>query len=177
MLKRNSDMTKAAESIQPFVISRVVDAPRELVWKAWTERDRLMQWFGPKGFTMRVATLDFRLGGTFHYCLVAPNGTEVWGKFTYREITPPQRLVWVNAFSDAQGGLGRHPMDPAWPQQMLTTVTFEERSGKTAIIVRWAPLEATDAERKKFNSGHDSMKQGWTGTFEQLDAYLAKPRA
>ena len=80
--------TNAVETstLQPFVITRVFDAPRSLVWKAWAERDRLMQWFGPKGFIMRVATLDLRPGGIFHYCLRSPDGKDMWGKFVYREL-------------------------------------------------------------------------------------------
>src|SRR5690242_1162231 len=85
---------------RPFVITRVFDAPRPLVWQAWTERDRLMQWFGPKGFTMPVATLDFRPGGVFHFCLRSPDGHQMWGKFAYREIVIPERIVWVHSFSD-----------------------------------------------------------------------------
>ena len=163
-----------AASSKEFVISRTFDAPRDTMWKVWTEREHMMQWFGPKGFTMRRATLDFRVGGVFHYCLVGPDGLQMWGKFTYREIVAPQRLVWVNAFSDEKGGLGRHPMAPEWPQQMLTVVTFDEAAGRTTVTVRWTTLDATPAEQKVFDENHDSMRMGWTGTFEQLEAYLAK---
>ena len=100
----------AAPANRPFVISRVFDAPRDLVWKAWTERDRLMQWFGPKGFTMSTAKLDFRPGGSYHYGMRAPNGTDMWGKFRYREIVPQQQMVLINSFSDEAGGITRHPM-------------------------------------------------------------------
>src|SRR4051794_22770263 len=82
-----------------FLITRVFDAPRPLVWKAWTEQDRLMQWFGPKGCTMPAARLDFRPGGVFHFCLHSPDGREMWGKFAYREIVAPERIVWVHSFS------------------------------------------------------------------------------
>src|SRR5688500_6729570 len=158
-----------------FVISRTFDAPRDLVWRAWTERDGMMQWFGPKEFAMSQAKLDFRVGGVFHYCLRMPDGKEMWGKFTYREIDPPRRLVWVNAFSDAQGGLGRHPFAPTWPPQMLTVATFDERDpGRTTVTIRWSTLDATPEEQQTFDAGHDSMRMGWTGTFEQLEEYLAK---
>src|SRR3954468_5283062 len=131
-----------------FVISRTLDAPRDLVWKAWTERDRMMEWFGPKGFTMTKATLDLRPGGSFHYCLRGPDGSDMWGKFVYREITPQERIVLVNSFSDEKGGITRHPMSPTWPLEMLSTTTFEERDGRTTVTVRWAPLNATEAERQ-----------------------------
>ncbi len=157
-----------------FVMSRVVDAPRDVVFKAWTERDQLMQWFGPKGFKMTTAKLDLRPGGTFLYCLRGADGAEMWGKFVYREIVVPERIVLVNSFSDEKGGITRHPMAPDWPLEMLSTTTFTENQGKTTISLRWSALNATDAERKTFDSSHEGMTQGWTGTFDQLDEYLAK---
>jgi uncharacterized protein YndB with AHSA1/START domain len=159
---------------QPFVISQTFNAPRDRVWKAWTERDQLLQWFGPKGFTMTTAKLDLRPGGTFHYCLRAPDGKEVWGKFVYREINAPSRIVLVNSFSDVRGGLTRHPFAPTWPLEMLSTTTLADEGGKTKLAIEWSPLNPTGEERKMFDSSHDGMKQGWTGTFEQLTAYLAK---
>ncbi len=160
---------------KPFVISRVFDAPRDRVWKSWTEAERLKQWWGPKGFTVKQLKLDFRLGGTMHYCLQMPDGNEMWGLFVYREIVRPEKLVFVNSFSDAKGGITTHPMSPTWPRQMLTTVTFEEQGGKTRVTVNWVPLEgSSDLERKTFEEGRNSMKMGWSGTFEQFDAYLAK---
>jgi uncharacterized protein YndB with AHSA1/START domain len=161
---------------ESFIISRTFHAPREQVWKAWTERDRLMQWFGPKGFAMTTAKLDFRPGGVFHYCLRGPDGDEMWGKFVYREIIAPRRIVLINSFSDAQGGLTRHPMAPAWPLEMLSTTTLAEHQGKTTVTIRWEPLNATAEERKIFNASHDGMRMGWSGTFEQLETYLKEKR-
>src|SRR4029453_1504223 len=88
-------------TIRPFVLTRTFDASGEQMWKAWTERERLMQWFSPKGFQMAAAKLDFRPGGSFHYCLRSQDGHEMWGKFLYREIAPPEKIVLVNSFSDA----------------------------------------------------------------------------
>jgi len=157
---------------RPFVIARTIDAPRDLVWKAWTERERMMQWFGPKTFKITSATQDLRPGGFFHYRMVALDGKEMWGKWTYREIVPPQRIVWVNSFSDASGGLGRHPFAPEWPAEMLATVTFAEHEGKTFITMSWYPINATEDERKVFDTGRESMKGGWTGTMDRLAEYL-----
>jgi len=164
----------AEKSGKEFVISRTFDAPRELVWKAWTERDRLMEWFGPRGFTMTTANLDFRPGGIFHYSMTSPVGKEMWGKFVYREITPPQRIVLVNSFSDKDAKLTRHPFSPTWPLEMLTTTTFDEHDGKTTLTIRWSPINPTEAERNTFDTMHEGMKMGWTGTFDQLAEYLAK---
>jgi len=158
----------------PFVISRVLDAPRDKVWRAWTEVEHLRQWWGPKGFAVTHCQVDLRPGGLMHYCLRMPDGGEMWGKFVYREIVKPERLVWINSFSDKEGGTTVHPMSPDWPREMLTKVTFEAQGGKTKVTVQWVPVEAsTEIERKTFDAGRDSMKQGWSGTFEKLEAYLS----
>ncbi len=157
-----------------FAISRVFDAPRERVWKAFTEVERLIQWWGPKGFTMDTAKLDLRPGGMFHYCMRAPNGLEMWGKFVYREVAAPEKLVFVNSFSDEKGDSTRNPFSPAWPIEVLNTMTLSERDGKTTLTLSGGPINATEEERKTFDASHDSMRQGFGGTFDQLAEYLAK---
>jgi uncharacterized protein YndB with AHSA1/START domain len=160
---------------EPFVISRVFDAPRDRVWKSWTEAERLKKWWGPKGFTVTHCKIDLRPGGIMHYCLRMPDGNEMWGKFVYREIVKPERLVFVNSFSDKDGGITVHPMSVNWPREMLSTVTFEEQGGKTKLTVQWIPLDTSTAlERKTFEEGRESMKMGWTGTMDQFVEYLAK---
>jgi uncharacterized protein YndB with AHSA1/START domain len=159
---------------QDFTITRVFDAPRELVWKAITDPERMKHWWGPKGYTVLSATMDFRPGGTFHYCMRSPDGNEMWGKFEYREIVAPERIVFINSFSDEKGGLTRHPMRPTWPIEMLSTFTLVEHDGKTTFTVRWSPYNATEEERKTFAEGHKSMQQGWRGTLDQFEAYLAE---
>src|SRR5581483_6879384 len=110
-----------------FVISRTLDAPRELVFRAFAEADRLAQWWGPTGFAIQVSRLEFRPGGIFHYRMQAPDGREMWGRFTYREIAPPERIVWVNAFSDPDGNLARAPFGDTIPLEILNTVTLVEQ--------------------------------------------------
>lgn len=159
---------------RPFIISRKFDAPRERVWKAWTEPEGLGQWFGPKGCTMPEIKMDLRPGGSCHCCLRTADGHEMWGKFLYREIAAPEKLVYAQHFSDRAGGITRHPGSPTWPLHLLTTVTLAEQNGGTALAVRWEPLNPTDEERKTFDAGHESMKMGWSGSFDQLAAYLAR---
>lgn len=156
-----------------FVISRVLDAPRDLVWQCFTRPERMKQWWGPKGVKILKSAMDLRVGGTYHYGMQTPDGTVMWGKMVYRAITPPERLEFINSFSDEAGGLTRHPMAPTWPLQMLSVFTFEEQPGnKTKFTVRWTPFDATGEERKTFDAGHASMTGGWTGTMDQLAAYL-----
>jgi uncharacterized protein YndB with AHSA1/START domain len=156
-----------------FFIRREFDAPLKRVWAAWTDADRLGKWWGPRDFDIVSVKLDLRPGGTCHYQLRSPDGLDMWGKFLFREIVPEQKLVFVVAFSDEAGGMTRHPLNEGWPLQILSTVTFAERDGKTVITVRWVPYETTDAEREVFEAGKESMQAGWTGTFDRLDAYLA----
>jgi uncharacterized protein YndB with AHSA1/START domain len=159
----------------PFVISRVLDAPRERVWKAWTDAGELKKWWGPRGFKVHSCKVDLRPGGMFLYGMKAPDGSDVWGRFIYREIAAPEKLVFIVSFSDPQGGVTRHPMSPNWPQHILSSVEFEEQGPrKTKVSVTWLPHEASDAERKTFDEGRDSMKQGWGGTFDQFADYLKK---
>lgn len=160
--------------MKPFEISRVYDAPRAKVWQAWTEPARLKQWWGPRGFTVHTCKVDLRPGGTFHYGMTAPDGGDMWGKFVYREIKAPEKLVFVVSFSDPQGGVTRHPMSPDWPEYILSTVEFSDLGGKTKVSIRWIPHEASEAERKVFEAGRPSMTQGWGGTLDQLEAFLGK---
>jgi uncharacterized protein YndB with AHSA1/START domain len=166
-----------AEATSPdFVASRVYDAPRDLVWKAFTEPERMKEWWGPKGFKVIASKMDLRPGGGYHYGMQAPNDSAMWGKFVFREIVAPERMVLINSFSDEACGITRHPMSPTWPLEMLSTFTFEDVGGKTKVTIRWAPHNATDEERKTFDTSHDSMRQGWGGTMDQLADYLAKAR-
>jgi len=156
-----------------FVISRVFDAPRDLVWKAFTEPERMKQWWGPKGFKVVAAKLDLRPGGSYHYGMKSPDGMTMWGKFIYREVVPNERLVLINSFSDEVGGITRHPMSPTWPLELLSVFTFEDApGGKTRFTIRWSAHNASAEERKTFDTSHDSMNQGWGGTLDQLAAYL-----
>src|SRR3982751_3161850 len=102
------------QGIKEFVASRTFNAPRDLVWKAWTEPERMKEWFGPKGFPIVQAKMDFRPGGTYHYSMRGQDGREMWGKWTFREIAPQERIVLVNSFSDEKGGVARHPMSAEW---------------------------------------------------------------
>lgn len=156
-----------------FVIERVFDAPRDLVWKVFTEREHLMRWWGPKGFKMIVGNLDLTPGGIFLYGMEAPDGSEMWGKWVFREIVKPERLVFVSSFSDKDAGLTRHPMAPTWPVEMLGSATFIAEGNKTRLVNRVVALNASGEERATFEGHFDSMTQGWGGTWDQLAAYLA----
>jgi uncharacterized protein YndB with AHSA1/START domain len=158
---------------QEFVFTRVFDAPRELVWKAFVESERLMHWWGPKGFKMHFAKVDLRPGGIFHYGMQSPDGKDMWGKFVYRDVVAPERLVFVLSFSDPQGSTVQAPFELDWPLEILNVLTFSEQGGRTTVTLRGNPINATEAQRKTFEAEFKGMQQGFTGTFDQLDEYLA----
>ncbi len=86
-----------------MVITRIFDAPRELVWRAWTDPKYVMQWWGPKGFTAPVCTMDFRVGGKFLCCMKSPDGQEFWNGGEYHEIVLHEKIVSSMYFSDPEG--------------------------------------------------------------------------
>jgi len=153
-----------------FVIFRLVDAPRERVWRAWTTKEMAV-WSGPKGAETPYSELDFRVGGSYHYAMKS-GGVEMWGLASYTEIVAPEKLVYIQQFSDKDRGLGVHPMAPTWPKKMLTTVLFQDFGPKTLITLYWAPIEASAAELATFAQGMEGMKGGWGGSFDRLDEYL-----
>jgi uncharacterized protein YndB with AHSA1/START domain len=169
--KNDSDSLPNAREL---LITRVFDAPRELVWRAFTESDRLAQWWGPAGFVMLVTRLDLRPGGVFHYSMRSPDGHVMWGRFVYREIAAPERLVFVNSFSDDEGNILRSPFSSTWPLEVLNTLTLSETDGRTTVTLRGGPINASEEERETFWTAQGSLRQGFAGTFEQLATYLAE---
>lgn len=154
-----------------FTIFRLVDAPRERVWRAWTDPKEMGAWFGPKGSETTYSELDFRVGGSYHYAMKT-GGVELWGLIFYREIEKPSKMVYVQQFSDKDRGMGIHPMAPTWPKQMLTTVHLQDIGTKTLISLYWDPIEPTAAERDTFVKAMEGMAGGWGGSFDRLDAHL-----
>src|ERR1700686_311857 len=120
----NSAATEMAERV--LVIERVFDAPRTLVFKAWTEPEYMSKWFGPRGFKSTVLKHDLRPGGEYRIHMLGPDGDH-WSQGIYREVVPPERLVMVGGWGDAQGNFTR-------PQTTMT-LTFEDHGGKTKLTL------------------------------------------
>ncbi|HVP85717.1 MAG TPA: SRPBCC domain-containing protein [Rhizomicrobium sp.] len=170
-------MTANDNQTEDFTYSRIFDAPRELVWEIYTTLEHLSKWWGPQGFTWISGTLDFRPGGVFHYGMRGPTGQEMWGKFNYREISKPDRIVFTNSFADKDGNTVRAPFFSDWPLEVLNTVTFTEEGGKTTIHLRGRPFNATAEERARFEATKPSMNQGFGATFDKLVHYLSELKA
>ena len=136
-------------------IRRTFNAPRELVFRAWTEPQLLAQWSCPRGFTCSENRGELRVGGAFSACMRSPEGTEHRLRGVYREIVPPERLVFTHCWVDERGTPG---------PETLVTVMLAERGGRTEMMFHQG-LFASIAAR-------DGHEQGWTSCFEQLAELL-----
>jgi len=155
-----------------FVIGRTFDAPLDLVWRAWTEPERIARWWGHTGSEATVVRQDLRPGGLQLYRLRGADGQDLWGRAVYSEIVPQTLLLFVNSSSDPDAGITRHPWGATWPLEMLSRITFVVADGQTTVTICWTPLDPTESERQAFDSSHAGMAQGWGGTLDQLTAYL-----
>jgi hypothetical protein len=121
-LQKLSDFVTGMESApadDTFTITRLFDAQRERVFEAWTNRQHLEKWWGPKGLGLEVLALDLRVGGVYHYAMIPPTGDRMYGRFVFLEISPPEKLVYLNSFADAEGNAIRPPFSDVWPVEML----------------------------------------------------------
>ncbi len=160
-----------------FQLQRTFDAPRELVFRAWTQPEHLVKWWGPAGLTMLRCDMDLRPGGVFLYGMKTPDGHEMWGKWVFRDVRPPERLEFLVSFCDPQGTPVRHPLAADWPLEVLSTVTFTEAAGRTTLAMTGTPWNATAHEHQVFAGATPSMEAGWSGTFANFEAYLATLQA
>lgn len=156
-----------------LVLSRTFDAPRELVFKVWTEAEHLKHWWGPAGLALEVIKLDVKPGGIFHFGMTAPDGNKMYGKFVYYEIVSPEKLVFTNSFADAEGNTIAPGFSEDFPLEVMNTLTLTEENGKTALTLQGGPHNAGPAQHAFFKAMHESMQQGFGGTFKQLEDYLA----
>ena len=150
--------TATALSDRVLVITRVFDAPRDLVFKAWTDRDHLSQWFGPRGFTMTMCQMDQRPGGTYRFGMRSTEGSDHWLKGVYKEIIEPEKLAFTYAWTDAEG-------NPTRPET-LVVLTFDDEQGKTRFTLHHSVFESVTA--------CDMHRQGWTSSLDRLAEILAK---
>lgn len=151
-----------------LVIIRTFDAPRELVWKAWTEPERVMRWWGPKDFTAPFCRIDLRVGGTYLNCMRGPDGKEYWSTGVYRQIVPPSRIVCTDSFADEHGTVvpaAAYGMTGDWPLELLITVTLDEAGGQTRLTLRHEGLP--EGEMREL------CAEGWSESLEKLAESLS----
>jgi uncharacterized protein YndB with AHSA1/START domain len=163
----NKMITKAEGNV--LTLERVFDAPRELVFKVFSEAEHLKHWWGPRGWTLTVCNVDFRPGGVWHYCMKCIDekqvdffGFESWGKAVYEEIVVPEKVIFIDYFSDADGN-----ETEGMPSSQIT-MTLVELEGKTKIISR-AEYASAEALKTVMEMG---MEQGITETWDRLEEHL-----
>lgn len=162
----------------PFIVSRVLRAPRQRVFDIYTQAQHLARWLSPEGFRTIQTDMDFRIGGRYHYGIEGPNGLQMWGKQEYLEIVPNEKIVHLQSFSTPEGGLGTHPMAPTWPKYMHVTTTFEDAPHEgTLVTISWVPHESDEIGHQTFDTARAGMEAGWGGTFAKLEAYLQELQA
>jgi len=129
------------QNVSDIIITRDFDAPVELVWKAWTEPERLMRWWGPKDFTSPTCQIDFRVGGKYLFCMRDPDGKDYWSTGVFREIVPMKKFVYTDSFADAKGNVvppSAYGMGEDHPDELVITVAFEDLGGKTRMTTTTA---------------------------------------
>jgi len=150
-----------------LLIERTFDAPRERLWKAWTDPELMKRWWGPAVFTAPVINIDLRVGGKYHYCMRSPDGKDYWSTGIYNEIVPNERLVVTDSFADEKGNVvpgSYYGMPGDLPLEMHVTVTFEEQGGRTRMTLK----------HSGFPDGphQDMARQGWNESFDKLGRSL-----
>ena len=153
-------MTGPLPKEREITITRIFDAPRQLVWKAWTEPKHLAQWWGPKNFSNPVCEVVARVGGKWRIVMRAPDGQEYPCGGVYHEILEPERLAFTNIAIDAEG----NPIIDGF-----TTVLFAEEGGKTKITLHTRGTALVDYAAAYLQG----MEAGWSQSLDRLDERLA----
>jgi uncharacterized protein YndB with AHSA1/START domain len=165
-------MSNKEKALPVYAISRAFKAPRRLVWDVHTRAEHLAQWWGPKGCTLGVKTLEFRDGGLFVYSMDFRNGPSMWGRFIYRELRAPEHMRYLVSFSNAGGGITRAPFDERYPLEVECNVYLKETATGTLLELTSVPHGASEAETEFFAGMFSSFDQGYGGTLDQLEGYL-----
>ena len=158
-----------------FILDRVFDAPRELVWRAWTDPTLLHRWYGP-GVETIIHRFDLEPDGVWLNEMKMSGGSD-FQKIIFKEVIKPEKLVWHHCSADEDWNVVANPLMPDWPRKLLTTVTFEDKGNQTNVRLSQIPLDATDAEIACFAKMKDGMSGGWGKGYEIIDELLAELQA
>ncbi|MEQ8416709.1 MAG: SRPBCC domain-containing protein [Imperialibacter sp.] len=156
-------------------LSYELNAPRELVFNAFSTAEALNEWWGPVETKNSAISLDFRPGGVFHFKMDF-NGNVNYARFLFKTIEPYDLLEYSNAFADEQGKPIPAPFDVTLPLEIFYSLRFTETNGKTTIHLTGEPIYASQAEIDGFVSINESMHEGFEGTFAALAAFLDKQK-
>lgn len=158
-----------------YILDRVFDAPREMVWRAWTTPEFLARWYGP-GVETIIHKFDLKPGGVWLNEMKWGDNSDL-SKAEFLEVVPEEKLVWHHSSTDSDWNTVSNARMPDWPRVLLTTVTFEDDGDKTKVRLIWAPFEATDAEIACFAGAASNMGKGWESGYAIMDELLAELQA
>ena len=153
-----------------YVLERSFDAPRDMVWLAWTDPELLSRWYGP-GIETIIHDFDLQPGGAWLNEMRWGENAD-FSKMVFQEITQAEKLVWHHSSTDADWNIISSPMMADWPRVLLTTVTFEDLGDKTNVRLSQIPMDATDAEIACFAAMMDGMSKGWGSGYKIIDEIL-----
>ncbi|MEM7182493.1 MAG: SRPBCC domain-containing protein [Spirochaetota bacterium] len=156
-----------------YSLNREFKAPASLVFDTWTQKEHLLGWYKPPGFTLEHKDFDVKVGGKSLHALTAPNGWKMWELHRYQEVDKPKKLSYIHSFSNEQGEITANPQSPNWPKQTLITISFSEEAGVTKVSFELTPHEASEEEVQAFNESlNANTKGGWTMAFDNLAQYI-----
>lgn len=158
-----------------YVFERVFDAPREMVWRSWTDPELLAEWYGP-GIETIIHAYDLTPGGAWLNEMKWGEKSDL-SKMVFQEVVPNEKLVWHHSSADADWNVAPNQMMPNWPKTMLTTVVFADDDGGTKVTLTQVPMDATDAEIACFGEMMRGMDNGWGSGYKIMDKILAKLQA
>lgn len=160
-------------SDQPtYTFERLFDAPRELVWKAWTDPSLLKHWYGP-GIETVIHEFDLRPGGAW-LNEMKWGGNSDFSKMVFQEVIAPEKLVWHHSSTDANWKSASNMMMPDWPRLLLTTVEFTDAGDKTKVSLTQEPIDASEKELACFADKMSGMDNGWGSGYKLIDDLLEK---
>lgn len=159
-----------------FSITRSFETDVETMFDLWTRPEHLSQWLPPTGMTMKILRDETRAGGTTFFSMTDGKSLTMYGRIRHLEVVRPERLVSTQEFVDENENASRHPLMPTFPAAMLRTVLFtQETATLTRVCVTWEPYGPTSADEvAAFVQARAGMTQGWSGSFEKLEALIAR---
>jgi len=163
-INKTTEIISKKIEVHSLVITRLFDAPIDKVWKAWTDAEYAMKWWGPKGYTSPSAKIDFKVGGKYLLCMRSPEGKDFYSTGIYKEIIPLQRIVSTDCFADEKGNIvyaSYYGMGNDFPLELLLSVSFENLDGKTKLTLMHEGIQSGDIS--------EDMIKGWNESLDKLE--------
>ena len=161
--------------VPEYIVDRMFDAPRAMVWRAWTDPELLARWYGP-GVDTIIHKFDLKPGGEWLNEMKWGEKSDL-SKAVFQEVVPEEKMVWHHSSTDADWNIVSNPMMADWPRVLLTVVTFKDDGAMTRVRLTWTPLDASEAEMTCFANVMGNMSKGWESGFAIMDEMFAEMQA